>query len=181
MGSEVVYRDDDFSQVDVQALQRQLADLDEAILLAQRVQVRKAELARIYTTLSDNLASQATRALPASTIREYSSHATIIPTPIGSAQPFVTRDSDDEPFYSKTWFFVSCMSAVGLGAVAIIWWIVAGILNWLEGLSNSVSSWWAVSGASVMGFLGLIVLVFLVLMLKGGGGTVSGTFSGRWR
>lgn len=177
MGSEVVYRDDDFSQVDVQALQQQLADLDEAILLAQRVQVRRAELTRIYTTLSDNLAPQATRALPASTIKEYASHATV--TPIGNAQPFIVED--DEPFYSKTWFFVTCMGAGGVGSVAIIWWIISSILHWMEGLVNGVSNWWAVSGASVLGFFGIIIIVLLVLICKGSGGTVSGTFSGRWR
>lgn len=184
MGSEVAYYGEDKREqvVDIHAMQQQLTDLDEAILLVQRIHVRKAELTRIYTTLSDNLAPQALKALPPSTIKEYSRPAEH--SFITSDEPMidsVIRYPDEEPFYHKTWFYMSCTGAAILGGLALIWLMMVGIMAALSNLSNGISSWWAASGTTVLGIGALIILVLFVLMRSGGGGTFSGTFQGRWR
>lgn len=188
MGQEVAYKDDDENYaavIDIAALQQRLSDVDEAILLAKRVQHREAELARIYTTLSDSMAPKPMQALPVSSITDYQQrHKCNASTPTATfdssssgMQPFLDNKWDDIKFYEKTWFKVS---AVGLGistALAVIAFIVMGIMNAISNAVTNVSDWWASSGETVLGALALIVVVILVLMFKGGG---RGTLGGTW-
>jgi hypothetical protein len=182
MGEELIYRDGRGQPpvIDIERMQQHLADVDEAILLAQRIQQREGELVRIYTDLSDNLAPKPTKMLPRSTITDYAAHSSVNETTVNMPQPFIEPDRKFKREELTQWGIWGSMFLVGTGLVlGLIWFIVTSILNALGNLANGVQSWWAASGDTVLGTLAIIVIVILVLLFKGGGKNF--TFSGTGR